>query len=127
MLLKVENHKIPTGSKDNEFVVDIVFIAGKDNVVTYTLSRPISSISAEKRNQIDLFGVAKAQKDAHIYFSAFNKFPLNQRTEIYCEDSRPHPRPYVSELLQKQLFESLHQMSHPGIKASIKIVGSRYL
>ena len=45
---------------------------------------------------------------------------------MYCEDSRPHPRPYVPELLQKQLFESLHQMSQSGIKASIKIVGSRY-
>ena len=110
----------------NEFVADVVFIAGKDNVVADTLSRPISNISAEERNPIDLFGIAKAQKDAQIDFTAFKKFPLSQGTEVYCEDSRPHPRPYVPELLQKELFESLHQMSHPGIKASIKIVGSRY-
>ena len=47
----------------SEFVVDIVHISGKDNIVAETLSRniPISTVNSELRNHLaDLPAIAKA-------------------------------------------------------------------
>jgi len=46
--------------------------------------------------------------------------------KILC-DSTPIPRPYVPANMRRQAFQSLHGMAHPGIKASIKLVGQRFV
>jgi hypothetical protein len=47
------------------------------------------------------------------------------RSRIYCDTSAGRPRPYVSAPLRLQVFQSVHDLSHPGTKATAKLVARR--
>ena len=54
------------------------------------------------------------------------KFPIpGTSVELYCDTSSGKPRPYVPPPLRLQIFNSLHSLSHPGIRASTKYVSQR--
>jgi len=44
-----------------------------------------------------------------------------------CDTSTPIVRPYVPKSLRKQVFQYLHDLAHPGIKASVKLVMQRFI
>ena len=46
--------------------------------------------------------------------------------ELYSDTSSGKPRPYVPSL-RLQIFNSLHSLSHPGIKATAKLVSQRFV
>ena len=48
------------------------------------------------------------------------------KSPIWCEMSTGKTRPYVPESLRKKIFENLHSLSHPGVRASRKLLCSRY-
>lgn len=48
-------------------------------------------------------------------------YPINRQT-ILCNISLPFPWPYVRQELRKLVFDSLHNLSHPGISASVKMM-----
>ena len=45
---------------------------------------------------------------------------------ILCDISSPFPRPFVPKDSRKSIFNSLHNISHPGINATTKLVKARY-
>jgi hypothetical protein len=45
---------------------------------------------------------------------------------IYCDTSTGKPRQYVPAPLRIQIFQSIHTLSHPGAKASAKLVAQRF-
>jgi hypothetical protein len=47
--------------------------------------------------------------------------------ELFCNTSSTTPRPYVPPPLRRQVFESLLSLSHPGIKASAKLVSQHFV
>jgi hypothetical protein len=78
---------------------------------------------------LDLFGIARAQLIEHEIDSYKNKlksFPLSPQTSILCDTSTMHPRPFVPSSLRKRIFTDLHSLSHPGPKASVRLIKSRY-
>jgi cleavage and polyadenylation specificity factor subunit 1 len=46
---------------------------------------------------------------------------------IYCHTSPGRSRPYVPGLLRPQVFQSVHVLSHPGTKATAKLVAQRFV
>jgi len=120
----------------NEYVSDIVHVAGRDNVVADALSRPqpesliahTESLSSQPSNEtpIDLISIAKAQSSSTEDFSIYTPYTLESNLKLYCECSSPNPRPVVPLSLRKAIFDSLHELSHSGPKASTRLVGSRY-
>jgi len=115
----------------NEFLSDAVYIAGKSNVVADTLSRndnfSVNLVHGSLSDvPVDLISIAKAQQESGIDFSLCKSFLLEKGIELFCEVSHPTPRPYVPASLRKPIFDSLHALSHPGVKASSQLVGSRY-
>jgi hypothetical protein len=46
---------------------------------------------------------------------------------IYCDTSTKRPRPYVPGPLRLQVFPSVHDLSHPGIKATTKLIAERFM
>ena len=46
---------------------------------------------------------------------------------LYCDMSTGIPRPFVPTSLRKVVFNSLHSLSHPGIRATRHLVTSRYV
>ncbi|CAK1583302.1 unnamed protein product [Parnassius mnemosyne] len=51
----------------------------------------------------------------------------NSQLQLYCDVSKSTPRPFVTKPLRRQLFDSLHSLSHPGANASAKLVAERFV
>lgn len=119
----------------SEYSTDIRHIDGGLNVVADTLSR-IESIVCP--TLIDFAELAEAQKcDGQITTLLSRASQLsncqlkqynvpNSDRKIYCEISTKNIRPYVPETLRKQVFEAVHNISHPGIRATRKMVAEKY-
>lgn len=114
-----------------QFTTDIQHIAGKDNVVADTLSRV-----DELQSPVDLEVLAKSQADDRELSSLLagetslrlKKMSIDgSGTQLYCDVSTPSPRPFVTKPFRRQVFESLHSLSHPGAKASAILVAQRYV
>lgn len=114
-----------------QFTTDIRHISGKDNVVADTLSR-IDEIT----QPIDLEKLAQSQlEDPELQELLHSDTSLRlkklklpgTRAELYCDDGDRTLRPYVTKEMRKQVFQSLHSLSHPGANASIKLVTDRYV
>ena len=46
---------------------------------------------------------------------------------LYCDTSAGKPRIYVPSTLRRQVFDSLHGLSHPGIRATTRLITQRYV
>lgn len=118
----------------SQFSTNIQHISGKDNVVADTLSR--AGQVEELQNPVNLETLAKAQDtDTELVnflrrHTSLQLVKLNipgSQKQLYCDVSTPTPRPLVPKHLRKQIFESLHSLSHPGTKASAKLVAERFV
>lgn len=113
----------------SQFTTSIFYKPGKENVVADTLSRV-----DEVQMPDDFEALASAQKsDPAIKDLKENPkltFKLitmpGRDTPIFCETSTTKARPYVPENFRKPLFDRLHGLSHPGVRASRKLISSRY-
>lgn len=115
----------------SEFTTDIRHVSGKDNIVADTLSR-IESITFP--SAINYNDIASAQdKDSNIkqLLSQENvtlkKIPIpNSDIELYCETSTSYVRPYIPKPYRKQVFDSVHNISHPGTRTTRKLITQKY-
>lgn len=115
----------------SQFTTDIRHISGKENVVADPLSR-----IEELQRPIDLDVLASSQatdRELIQLLEAGSSLSLkklkipNSQTELYCDVSNPSPRPFVTEPMRKQVFNSLHSLSHPGANATAKMVAERFV
>ncbi|CAH2083764.1 unnamed protein product [Euphydryas editha] len=115
-----------------QFTTDIRHISGKDNVVADTLSR-VEEIS----QPIDMTALANAQlSDPELQqLLSGNDSSLRLRkvklresnADLYYDESCGTPRPYVPKSMRRQVYDSLHSLSHPGANATAKLVAERYV
>ena len=110
----------------SEFVSSIEYIRGSDNIVADALSRSVNSVTTDF---LDLASLAHAQVSDNECLQWQEKLtakPLGPDLQLYCECSAGAPRPFVVAAQRKPLFDQLHSLSHPGIKGSATLIGSRY-
>jgi transposase InsO family protein len=114
-----------------QFTTDIRHISGKDNVVADTLSR-VDELS----EPVSLESMAQAQaSDPELLQLLANGSSLRlekrqvpgSRYALYCDVSTPTPRPFVTSSYRKQVFDSLHSLSHPGANGSAKLIAERFV
>jgi len=113
----------------NEYITDVIYVAGKDNVVADTLSRnENASIGAvdTSSSSFDLIGIAKGQVGEDFSDGNYKAFDIDKNFKVYCEISNANPRPFVPVNLRHDLFLFFHGLAHPGRKATTKMIGSRY-
>lgn len=115
----------------SQFTTDLQHISGKNNVVADALSR-----IEELVQPVDLESLAQSQTtDSELRQILEDDTSLKlvkiaipgTRTELFCDNSTQTPRPYVPTEQRKQVFSSLHSLSHPGVKATVKLVTDRYV
>lgn len=123
----------------SQFTTDIQHIKGKNNVVADALSRVgDNENSALEPVQVDIVRLAQAQENDDELKSllASSSRPSNSKYklekfsfpsfELFCETSTGTNRPFVPETMRRAVFNVLHNLSHPGIRASRKLIASRY-
>jgi hypothetical protein len=117
----------------SQFTTDIRHISGQDNVVADALSR-IESISAPATHDA-LAAYQADDNELRTLLVANTALWLEKlfipRTTVelylYCDTSAGKPRPYVPPALLRQVFQSLHNLGHPGTKATVKLVSQRFV
>ena len=117
----------------SEFTTDIQYIAGKDNVVADTLSRP--SLSAIHEG-IDYVAMAQAQAtDPDVQSLCTTSTTLevkevpipNSHLQLLCDVSTGSPRPIVPSSWQRKVFEITHNLVHPGIRATRLLISRKFV
>lgn len=110
----------------SELASSMTYIRGKDNIVADALSRSLNAVSVDFP---DLHSLALAQQscdEIQNYKDKLKLFQLADQSELLCNCDLPFPRPFVPKLHRRALFDSLHNLSHPGVKSSIALITSRY-
>nr|VZI16988.1 unnamed protein product [Spirometra erinaceieuropaei] len=118
----------------SQFSCDIQHVHGKENVVADALSRiEMASITTDA---IDFMLMAEAQRSdgelsqyRHENSSLrLQDVPLPTGTgTITCDLSTGHERPFVPATLRRRVFNALHNLSHPGVRATVKLITDRFV
>jgi cleavage and polyadenylation specificity factor subunit 1 len=118
-----------------QFTSDIRHVPGAANAAADTLSRmDVDAIHLPSTSPIDFHSLAEAQHvDVSLNDAAPNSLVLRQvpipmsDVTLLCDTSTGVPRPYVPPPFRRRVFEILHSLSHPGIRATQKLITARYI
>ena len=111
-----------------EYVADVQYLRGGDNVVADCLSRP-AEISSIQVDTFDLKSIADAQEndeEIRTYLDRLTAYPLPSGKQIYCDTSTFAPRPFVPKIARDAIFSELHNVAHLGVKSTTRLVKERY-
>lgn len=116
-----------------QFTTDFRHLPGKQNIVADSMSR-ISAIHT--KNEIDYNELASQQSTDDELKNILNtdsalqlkKYQIpGTKVSIFCDISTGTIRPYVTKGLRKIVFDMLHNISHPGIKSTQKLITERFV
>lgn len=121
-----------------QFTNDIRHVSGKNNVVADYLSRSDAEKAAVNIDfNFDTF-INHQKSDDELKSMISDESPKYSRLKFaevdvpmsdlkfFCEVSNGKNRPWFPETLRRSVFEKLHSISHPGIRASKNLITSRY-
>ena len=115
----------------SEYTTQIVHVSGKDNFVADALSRSsINALYAEVG--VDYSAMAAAQRSDPA-LASFAKSTTSLRLQqvpdgsLLCDVSTGRPRPVVPRVFRRQVFEAIHALSHPSIRATGALIASKFV
>lgn len=117
-----------------QYSTDIRHVKGEDNVVADALSRlEDASVNTIETN---LRSLAEAQTDDEELKTILKRdtksFKLEKITipgtneTLWCDTSMGKSRPYIPTNHRRNIFSQLHNLSHPGIRGSRKLISERF-
>lgn len=117
-----------------QFSTDIQHVSGKDNVVADMLSR-IESVGLPETVEAEEILAAQQDDEELKQLLLDNPTSLilrkiqipNCSSEVYCDVSTDNIRPYIPTILRKRIFHQFHDISHPGIRTSRKLVRKNFV
>ncbi|BHF65886.1 hypothetical protein SprV_0200890000 [Sparganum proliferum] len=117
----------------SQFTTHIRHIDGTKNKVADMLSRPSPSPLLLSHG-IDLCAMAAEQQrvgcpgDESVSGFQLKDVPLTTSSgTILCDVSTPFHRPFVPASMRRAVFQTLHGLSHPGTRASQKLLTKRFV
>lgn len=118
-----------------QFTSDIRYVKGEENVVADLLSRPSMDAVETKFSIKDLSEAQKTDQELLTLCSNTSKsakFSLKQvhipieNVQLWCEVSTSVNRPYIPSSFRKHIFESVHNLAHPSIRGTRKLIAKKY-
>lgn len=115
----------------SEFTTNIEYIAGRENIVADAMSR-IAAMSAA----LSFPAVAQAQEsdpDLRQHLLPTSALRLQQtplpdsERLLWCDNSTRQLRPFLPVAFRRAAFDQVHNLSHPGIKESVRLISARYV
>ena len=147
-LQKKSARDIPRESRWLEYIAmhttDVRFLKGVDNVVADSLSRHLENANHEdeEMNQIWLNNVVILNNDTNEDLKTAQKYDIELErllagdlkmdpilvleNDLYVVKGNNRIRPYIPGPLRKKIFNSFHNLAHPGVAASIRNLAARY-
>jgi len=118
----------------SQFTSDIRYVKGAHNVVADTLSRTsVNSADIETPRIIDYQKMAAEQDTDDSCKASYPSLRLTRvklpesGAALLCDIATGTARPFVPEAFRRRIFDQLHNLSHPGIRASQKLIASRFV
>ena len=117
----------------SQFSTDIRHIPGEVNYAADALSRlhvntlstPGIRLSDLARKQAEDPNLRVVVQDSSL---TLQNMPLpDDAGTILCDVSTSHPRPLVPESERRAIFDHFHGISHPGIRATVKLISDRFV
>lgn len=117
----------------SEFTTDIRYIQGSDNIVADSLSR-VETITCPTTLDFSEIAIAQSTDTDLEKWSSQNDTSIqikkvvipNCDTQIFCEISTDNIRPYLPDKFRKLAFKMIHNLSHPGISTTRKLLAQRF-
>ena len=117
----------------SQFTTDIRFISGDANIVADTLSRPGVNAMSNHR-PFNLRDLATAQphiesidpEETRSLRLKLMPLPCDEGS-IICDVSTGNPRPLVPQEFRRTVFDHFHSVSHPGKRATSKLISQRFV
>ena len=116
-----------------QFTSDIRYIQGTANTAANALSRVEVDALHTAPSTIDFKAMAEAQQtdpsqDGATQSLTLSRIPLPAcDVTLLCDTSTGTPRPLVPAQFRRQVFDTLHSLSHPGVRATQRLISYRYV
>jgi cleavage and polyadenylation specificity factor subunit 1 len=116
----------------SEFTTDIKHVAGKDNPVADALSRATVSQLMEGVNFEEMAREQQNNNDIWTYRTAVTGLKLedvpvgNSDLKLLCDTSTGQLRPVVPLNMRRTVYDTVHGLSHPSVRSTVKMVNSRF-
>lgn len=116
----------------SEFTTDLQHLAGKSNVVADCLSRMVID---NVHLGIDYNAMAAAQDSdpsfqATMQDTSLRVVPMPVHEDgptLLCDISSGRPRPIVPLQFRRQIFNTIHNLSHPGRRATQRLITDKFV
>jgi len=116
-----------------EFTADLRHVPGQQNVVADALSRPVALILPSQEETVSMQQIAQGQLTCS-EVEELKKSSCLQVQEVileghslWCDISTGVRRPLVPVECRRKVFEMVHCLSHPGIRATSRLLSSRFV
>ncbi|MBM3939179.1 MAG: hypothetical protein FJ333_11085, partial [Sphingomonadales bacterium] len=116
-----------------EFTADLRHLPGQQNVVADALSRPVALVLPDLEASASIQQIAQAQAGCQ-ETEDLRKSPSLQvqvvkleGQDLLCDISTGVRRPLVPVSCRRRVFDMIHSLSHPGIRATRRLITSRFV
>ena len=117
----------------SQYTTDVRHVKGIDNLVPDALSRV--NINLLTNRTVDLENIAELQEDCPDLAYHRNNRTLDIRDQplpssdktIACDFSTGPARPFIPQAARRLVFNAIHNLAHPGIKATVRLMTERYV
>lgn len=119
-----------------QFSTKIVHVAGATNLVADALSRPEEDVEMARIDaKVSLQLIAKAQgEDDDVQRwrregyrdQTLREVKIGNNESVLCSKFQGVDRPIIPKKMQHQIFLQVHNIAHNGLKATLRLIRSRY-
>ncbi|KAL4104799.1 hypothetical protein QTP88_020075 [Uroleucon formosanum] len=137
-LYSTYDHELPRRSRQldyiSQFSTDIKYVTGSDNTVADASLR-VASIHAPPAINYNELSCLQTNDEELLAFRQNTNSGLKIElvnipttdVKIYCDVSTGTARPFLVKVFRRKMFDSLHNLSHPGVRVTVKLIKKRFV